>query len=137
MAAFCQSKNFKGLAHWFTLQAGEEHSHAMKFFNYILERGAEVKLEKIEQPPAAYKTILAAFEAAYKHEQYITASINDIYALAISEKDYATQVFLQWFINEQVEEEANASEMVEHLKMAGDKPGTIMVIDHHAGKRGK
>ena len=137
MAAFCQSKNFKGLAHWFKLQAGEEHSHAMKIFEYILERGAEIKLEKIDQPQASYKTILAAFEAAYKHEQFITSSINDIYALAVAEKDYATQIFLQWFIKEQVEEEANASEMVENLKMAGDKPGTIMVIDHHAGKRGK
>lgn len=137
MAVHCHLENYKGFGAWLDAQADEEMTHAMKFYHYLLERGEKALFPKIDEPPADFKSVLAIFEKAFEHEKHITQSINYIYKLALDESDYPTQIMLQWFIKEQVEEEANASEMVEKLKMAGDKPGTILMLDHQAGKRKK
>lgn len=134
MAAYCETQNLPGMAHWLKVQAEEEHGHAMKIFEFVNDRGGTVVLQAIEQPPAQFGTPVEVFEAVLKHEQKITASINDLYALAVKENDYATQVMLQWFISEQVEEEKQASDILALLKMAGEH---VVVLDHRLGKRGE
>ena len=135
MAANFEAANLPGMAHWMKIQAKEELGHAMKFFDYIVDRGGRVKIGALEAPQQEWPTPIAAFDAAYKHELKISANINDLVEIAETEKDYAAGVFLQWFLGEQVEEESNALKIVEQLKMAGDSKGTLMVIDHHLGKR--
>lgn len=137
MAAYCESLNFKGFGVWFKKQAQEEHEHAHKLYAYLTDRGGRVVLKGLETPPAEYGSVMGAFQKAYEHEKYITGRINSIYDLAVAEKDYATQEHLNWFVKEQVEEEAAASEMVETIKMVGDKPGSLIYLDRHAAKRGK
>lgn len=137
MAAYADSKNFKGIAKWFKVQANEEWMHAMKFYDFMVDRGATVIFKAIEQPPADFKSILHAFEATLEHEKKVTASINKLYELAMKENDYPTQVMLHWFIDEQVEEEANASEIIEKIKLIGEKSGSILWLDHELGKREK
>ncbi|MEE8389445.1 MAG: ferritin, partial [Anaerolineae bacterium] len=105
MAAHCESINLPGFAHWMRIQEQEEKIHGIKFFDFIHERGSRVVLQAIDQPPAEFKSPLDVFEKVLEHEQTVTELINDLYALAIQERDYASQVFLQWFITEQVEEE--------------------------------
>ena len=104
MAAYFESINFEGFAHWMRLQSKEENSHAIKFFNYIYERGGKVTLKAIEKPKAEWKSPLEAFEEAYEHEKFITDSIYKILEAAKAEKDYATENFLAYYIEEQVEE---------------------------------
>lgn len=135
MAGYFQSLNLKGFAHWMRLQAQEETTHAMKFFDYLLDRGASVKISTIDAPPSNWESPLAAMEDALKHEQYVTQNINSLADLAIKEGDHATQIFLQWFVTEQVEEEATVSEIVEKLKMIGDWKGGLLLIDNELGKR--
>jgi len=135
MAGYFQSINLKGFAHWMRLQAQEETTHAMKFFDYLLDRGAIVQIDAIEKPPSKWDSPLAAMEAALKHEQFITQNINSLADLAIKEGDHATQIFLQWFVTEQVEEEANVTEIVEKLKLIGDWKGGLLMIDNELGKR--
>ena len=135
MCAWFQSKNLKGFANWMNVQTQEETAHGLKFFNFITERGGRVKLEQIKGPETEWSSPLAIFEAAYKHEQYVTSRINNLVNLAIEEKDHATNSFLQWFVNEQVEEEASTDAAVQQLKMAGESKGGLMQIDHHLGKR--
>ena len=136
MSAYSEAENYKGFAHWLKLQYKEETSHGMKFLGYILERGGEVDLRAIEAPPAKFGSMLKLFEEVLAHEQKVTALINNLYELALKEKDYASQIFLQWFITEQVEEEANASEIVAQLKMIGDKSvGGLFQLDHALGHR--
>ena len=135
MSAHFEAVNLPGFAKWTRLQADEELSHAMKFYDYLNERGGRVILHAIEQPPIEWGSPQEIFEAILAHEQKVTGLINDLYATALAEKDYASQVMLHWFIDEQVEEENNASQIVEQLKLAGDRPGNIMYIDRHVGKR--
>lgn len=135
MSAYFESMNLAGMAHWMRLQSNEEVEHAMKFFDYVYDRGGRVILGAIDQPPTEWKSPLAAFENAYEHEQKVTGMINNIYALAVKENDYPTQVMLQWFIDEQVEEEKNASTIVEQLKMVGDNSNGLMMLDHRLGER--
>jgi ferritin len=135
MAADCEAKNLKGFATWLRVQYQEETNHAMKLYDYLLERGGSVSLQAIEAPPAEFGTALKMFEAILEHEQFITASINKLYEVAIANKDYATQVFLQWFISEQVEEEASASEVLEKIRMTGDR--ALLYLDKELGKRGR
>lgn len=135
MSAYFESMNLAGMAHWMRLQSNEEVEHAMKFFDYVHDRGGRVILGAIDQPPTEWKSPLAAFENAYEHEQKVTGMINNIYALAVKENDYPTQVMLQWFIDEQVEEEKNASTIVEQLKMIGDSTNGLMMLDHRLGER--
>mgnify|MGYP005839444743 FL=1 len=135
MSAYFESMNLAGMAHWMRLQSNEEVEHAMKFFDYVHDRGGRVTLGAIDQPPTEWKSPLAAFENAYEHEQKVTGMINNIYALALKENDYPTQVMLQWFIDEQVEEEKNASTIVEQLKLIGDSTNGLMMLDHRLGER--
>ena len=136
MAAYAESKNLPGFAHWMRVQAKEETAHAMKFFDYICERGGRVTLEAIEQPRALFMSPLDLFEKTLGHEQKVTGMINDLYALAVEEKDYASQIFLQWYVSEQVEEEKNASEIVERLKMVGDSGQSLVMMDRALAARG-
>jgi ferritin len=135
MAAHFEGANLPGFAHWMKAQAAEEQAHAMKFFEYIYERGGAVTLDAIAKPDFKPTGPKAAFDEVLKHEQYVTSRIHTIYAAAVDEKDYASQVFLQWFIKEQVEEEKNATQIVEMLKMAGEHGNALFIIDHHLADR--
>jgi ferritin len=135
MVAYFESINLPGFASWMRVQTSEEKSHAMKMYDFIIERGGRVTLEAIIKPAAEWKSPLAAFEAAYKHEQKITGLINDLFELAAKEKDHATGIFLQWFVTEQVEEEKNASEIVSKLQLLKDSAGSMYMLDKELGKR--
>jgi ferritin len=135
MAAHFESTNLPGFAHWMKIQATEEVKHAMKFFEYIVERGGKVTLKAIDQPPADFKAPIEIFKQAYKHEQKVTATIHKLYELALKENDYPSQVMLQWFIKEQVEEEKNAEGIVEQLKMAGDSSAALLMADRQFAAR--
>ena len=135
MSAYCNKINMPGCEHWFRLQYDEEMIHMTKLFDYLMQHGGEARLMKIDEPAAEFGSALSAFEAALKHEQFVTQSINELLNVAVEEKDHATQVFLQWFITEQVEEEANAKEIVDRLQMIGDNGAALMMIDDKLGQR--
>jgi len=136
MAAWCESESFKGFAKWFEKQAQEENTHAMKFYEYLIDRGGRVILKGLDTPPADFGSMEKAFQQTRDHERYVTGRINQIYEMARNEKDFATQEMLNWFVKEQVEEEATAEEMLAQVGMAGGKPGNLLYLDRHAGKRG-
>ncbi len=136
MAAYFESKNLSGFAHWMRIQSREEQEHALKFYDFIIDRGGKVSLLAIEQPKAEWKSALDAFNDAYAHEQLVTGMINKLYETALKETDYPSQVMLQWFINEQVEEEKNASQIVEQLKLIEERGTAILMLDHQLAKRG-
>src|SRR3712207_793097 len=136
MAAHCESVNLPGFARWMRIQAREEVEHAMKFYDFILDRGGRVLLQALDQPVADFGSPLEVFEQALEHEQRVTAMINDLYGLAVKENDYASQTFLQWFVTEQVEEEKNAGDVVETLKMIGGKSEALFLLDRELGGRG-
>lgn len=135
MSAEATARGLKGSGNWFKVQFQEEMGHAMKFYNYLLSQGAEVELDAVEKPRVGFKTLLGMFEATLKHEQFITKCINGLMDLAVSEKDYATQTLLQWYVTEQVEEEGNDKEIIDMLRMAGASAGTTLMIDKQLGKR--
>jgi len=135
MAAYFDAENFPGFAQWMKIQYEEEMAHAFRFYDYINDRGGRVKLQPVDQPPVEFDSPLAAFQAALEHEQKITADIDRLYAMAIDEKDYPSQTFLQWFIDEQVEEEQHVGEVVENLKMVGDNTHAILMLDRELGQR--
>ncbi len=135
MTAWFEAMNLDGFASWMKAQALEEVEHAMKFYNFINERGGRVRLMPIEGPPTDWDSPVDVFEAAYKHEQYVTSLINDLVNLALGEKDHATQIFLQWFVTEQVEEEASFSAILEKLRMVGESPGPLFMMDRELGQR--
>lgn len=135
MAAFFESNNLRGFAHWMRIQAKEEQEHAMKFFEYIIERQGKVVLETIDAPTAMWKSPKDVFEDAYNHEMKVTESIHKIVELAESEKDHATALFLQWFVKEQVEEEASANETLQKLQLIGSETSALFVLDGELGKR--
>lgn len=135
MSAYFKSINLHGSANWMKVQAQEEMVHAMKIYDYVIERGDRVVLKAIAKPTTEWKSPLAAFQAAYKHEQHVTGLINDLVNLAVKEKDHATSVFLQWFVNEQVEEEASANEVVQKLKQVEKVPAGLFMIDRELGQR--
>ena len=135
MAAWFQAQGWKGFAGWMDVQAKEEQSHAQKFMGYLYDVGGRVTLQPIDKPQGEFSSPLNVFEETLKHEQFITGKINELMRLAVQENDFATQVMLHWFVNEQVEEEANASELVHLAKMAGDKPQALLMLDHQLGKR--
>jgi ferritin len=136
MSAYLEAENLPGFAHWMRVQASEEQVHAMKFYDFILDRGGRVALKAIQEPPVDFASPQAIFAQAYEHEQKVTGLINDLYNLAVTEKDLASQVFLHWFIDEQVEEEKNASQILEMLKKMGPSAGGLYQLDHRLGKRG-
>jgi ferritin len=135
MAAWAESKNLKGFGNWFRIQTQEEMSHAMKIFDYILDRGGDVELKPVAGPQTSWDSPLAAFEATLEHERHITGCINKLVDLAVAESDHATTAFLQWFVNEQVEEEANADEIVQQLSLMKDAPGGLFMLDRELAKR--
>ncbi len=135
MAAYCESINLKGFASWMTVQVQEELSHAQKFFHFLPERGGKVNLQPIDGPETEWDSPLAVFKHVYEHEQLVTSLIHGLVKLAREEDDYATESFLKWFIDEQVEEEASASEVVERLKLAGDQGGGLFMLDRELGTR--
>ncbi len=134
-AAWFESKSLGGFAGWMKAQTGEELGHAMRFFNHIVERGGTVTLTALDGPPAEFESALGAFEAAYGHEQKVTAMINDLVDLAIAERDHAANAMLQWFVTEQVEEEEQTSSAVERLKLADNNPNALLMLDTEFGAR--
>jgi ferritin len=135
MSAYLDRNGFKGMATWMRHQADEERAHAMRLFDFLNDRGGTVELQVIPAPPAEWDSPLDVFEAALAHEQKVTSLIHDLYALAVREGDPATQVELQWFITEQVEEEATASEIVDQLRLAGNEGALLLVLDRELGQR--
>jgi len=135
MESYFKSLNLSGFAGWMRAQAQEEMMHAMKIYDFVNERGGRVTLKAIDGPPTEWDSPLAVFEAVYAHEQKVTGLINELVDLAIKEKDHATNSFLQWFVNEQVEEESSADEVVQQLKMMENAPGGIFMLDRELGRR--
>jgi ferritin len=135
MSSYFESVNLKGFANWMQVQAQEEMVHAMKFYTYIFERGGRVTLSAIEAPPKQWESPLAVFESTLQHEKKVTGMINGLVDLATSEKDHATCNFLQWFVAEQVEEEASADGMVQKIKLVGDAHGALFMLDKEFGQR--
>jgi len=135
MAADFESKNLAGFAKWMKAQSAEELNHAMKLFNYVLERGGHVELMAIEKPQQTWESPLKAFQDAYDHERFITQSIYSLLEIAQSAKDYGTMEFLQWYVKEQVEEEAQADHIVKKLEMINDAPAGMLMLDHELGQR--
>ncbi|HNW47625.1 MAG TPA: ferritin [Thermotogota bacterium] len=135
MAAYFAANNLNGFAKWMDVQAAEEVNHARKFYHFIIDRMGRVVLEAIEKPPLEWDSPLAAMEAALKHEQHVTGRIHFLVDLAREVKDKATEVMLNWFVMEQVEEEASVDEYVQMLKMFGGKPQGLMMINREMGKR--
>ena len=135
MAGYFADMSLLGCTNWMKIQALEEASHAMKFFNYVDERGGRVRLTAIEAPKTDWTGPLNVFEEVLTHERHVTALINKLVTLAIAESDHATNNFLQWFVAEQVEEEASADEAVKLLKLAGDQGNGLFMIDRDLGQR--
>ena len=137
MSAYCEAHAYKGFGRWLRVQHGEELEHARKILDYVVARGGQPTLGAIAAPPREFGAILQVFEAVLVHERRVTDRIHALYATAAAEKDTASQVFLQWFVNEQVEEESAATEIVDKLRMVGDRPGSALYLDKEYGKRGK
>ena len=135
MSAHLDAEALDGFAHWMRLQAREELGHAMRLFDYLVERNARVELRAIEAPPVSFGSPLAIAEQALQHERTVSEHINRIYRLAAEQGDYATQVQLQWFLTEQVEEENTAETMVERLRMAGDNRAALLILDRELAGR--
>jgi len=137
MSAYCESITMPGCARWLKVQWQEELEHSMKLFAYVYDRGGRVTLQAIERPQADFSSIKEVFTQVLAHEQKVTALINSLFAVAVKENDYATQIEVQWFIKEQVEEEKHATEILDTLKIAGESGPSLIMLDRHLGSRGK
>jgi ferritin len=137
MAAFFEGEQLNGFAAWMRVQSEEEYGHGMKLYNYILQVDSKVNLKKIDAPGEPWKSALDVFNATYKHEKEITKSIDEIAGIALSEKDYATFNFLQWFISEQVEEESTALRILDKIKLIGDNKTGLFFIDRELAGRAR
>ena len=135
MSAYSTSIGLRGFANWFMVQYQEEMVHAMKFYNYILDQGGRVKLMAIAQPMAEFKSPLDMFEKTLQHEKFITKCINDLVDLAIAGKDHATNIFLQWYVTEQIEEEGNDNDIIAKLKLVGEEGSGLLMIDKELAMR--
>lgn len=135
MAAWCYAENLSGFGHWMELQAQEELGHVYKLFKYVNDRGGRVILKAIKAPPTNWSSPLAVMEETLKHEKKVTAMINKLAELALAEKDFATNALLQWYINEQVEEEASASDIVNKLKMVKGAGNGLLMMDRALSQR--
>jgi len=135
MAAYFESIDLKGFANWMRVQGMEEMTHAEKFYNFIIERGGRVTLTAIQAPATEWESSLAVFQGAYEHEQKVTALINKLVDLAMAQSDHAARVFLDWFVTEQVEEEASADEIVRKLQLIGEAKGPLFMLDGELAKR--
>jgi ferritin len=136
MAQYFEIENLPGCSKWMQVQFGEEQGHARKMIGFLNDRGVRVQLEAIAQPPVEFKSPLEVFEETLTHEKKVTGWINDLYKLALETKDAAAQVFLQWFITEQVEEEKNATAIIDNLKRIKESGAALIMLDHALGKRG-
>jgi len=135
MAAYFEDLNLTGMANWMRLQADEEHEHSMKFYDFIIKISGRVILEQIDKPKSEWDSPQDAFKEALEHEQFITKSINELTDLAIEEKDHSTNTFLHWFIDEQVEEEANASDIVQKFNLIDNSKSGLYMLDRELGRR--
>lgn len=135
MSAACQRRSFGGFAQWLRVQAGEETAHALKLIDFLLDRGGRLELAPIAAPETDFGSIVPLFERILSHERAITAKIAALFALARDEKDYASEITLQWYVSEQVEEEATISQIVDHLRAVGEQGGGIWYLDSKMGKR--
>jgi len=135
MTAFFAAQSLNGFANWMKVQAEEERMHAEKFFNFMIDRGVKVKVTQIPAPAATWKTPLAAVAAGLEAEETNTGRLNDLMDLAIKEKDHATKGMMQWFVDEQVEEEASFNELLDQLKLAEKAPGAMFMLDRELGQR--
>lgn len=135
MQSYFESVNLKGFANWMKIQVQEELTHVVKLYDYLCQRGGRVILHPIEAPPSEWSSPLDVFEKTYEHEQAVTSLISDLVELADSEKDHATYNMLQWFVSEQVEEEDNASAVIEKIKLMGDAPGGLFMLDKELAVR--
>ena len=135
MSSYFESINLSGFANWMIMQAQEEVNHAMRLYNHVIERGGRVLLEEIDKVPTEWKSPLHVFEETYKHEQKVTSLIEDLVDVAEQEKDRASLNMLQWFIDEQVEEEASADEILQKLKLIGDQGSGLFMLDNELGQR--
>ncbi len=135
MSTYFESQNLKGMAQWMRFQAQEELMHAVKFIDFVNESGGRVLLAEVGKPQSNWESPLNAFEDALAHERMVTGKINELVDLAIAERAHAANNFLEWFVNEQVEEEASADEIVQKLKLVGDNGVAIFMIDNELGQR--
>jgi ferritin len=135
MSAHLDARNYKGFAHWLRVQAEEESAHAMKLLDFVLERCGTLELKTIAAPPPRFEGVIQLFEQALTHEQENTASIHSLFETARSEKDYASEITLHWYVTEQVAEESVISAILEHLRAVGDQGGAIWYLDHRMSKR--
>ncbi len=135
MSAYFETTNMKGFAKWMRVQAGEEKSHALKIYDFIIARGGKPNLIEIEAPKAKWSSAGKVFEEVYAHEQKVTAMIHGLVDLAIREKDHASFEMLQWFVKEQVEEEEQSGAILAQVNCVGDVPGHLFCLDHELGKR--
>lgn len=135
MSAYFESINLKGFSNWMRVQAMEELSHFRKFYDYLVMRGGRVILTEIQAPPAEWESPLAAFENVLSHEQMVTGRINDLVDLSSELKDHASNSFFQWFVDEQVEEESSADDLIQNLKLNENNPGGLFIIDKELAQR--
>jgi len=135
MSAYFHNRNLTGFASWMRVQAREEHMHALKFTDFVLDRGGVVTLQAIATPAEEFTTPLSVFEAALRHEEYVSAAIERLYSLAAEARDFASYPLLQWFVSEQIEEESSVGLIVEQLRMAGNDPSSLLMLDRELGGR--
>jgi ferritin len=135
MSAYFENENWSGFAKWMKVQAEEEYTHAMKFFDYVLQTGGKINLTQITAPKANWNSVLDVFQDTLSHEQEVTKSIYNIVELSAAEKDHATSIFLQWFVNEQVEEESTVEKILTKIKMGGDNKNALIFLDRELGMR--
>jgi ferritin len=135
MSAHCEGRSFRGFGHWLQVQAAEETKHAMKLVQFVLDRGGKLELAAIAAPPLDFGTVTQMFEKILEHEKSITAKISALFELSRVERDYASEIALQWYVTEQVEEEANVGQILDQLKAVGEQGGGIWYLDSKMGKR--
>ncbi|RMH61955.1 MAG: ferritin [Calditrichaeota bacterium] len=135
MSAWCEVNDLPGMAAFMMLKSQEERAHAMKIYTYILDRDGEIILQAIPQPPATFKSFVDIFENMYAHEQHVTSLIHNLYQLALEEKDYPSQVMLQWFIEEQVEEEKEARDLIQQSRKVGASESALFLFDQKLGQQ--
>ena len=135
MAAYCDTLSLGGFAHWLKLQYSEELEHALKLFDFITDRGGRVVLQSIDQPPGEFEAVTSVMQMAREHERKVTAMIDSLYELALDERDYSAHVLLEWFVDEQVEEEKSVAEIISHMEMVGDDGTGLLILDSRLGAR--
>jgi len=137
MSAHCEGRSFRGFAHWLKVQASEETAHAVKLIDFLLDRGGKLELKPVAAPPSEFGSIIQVFEQTLDHEKGVTLKINALFDQSRVERDYASEITLQWYVTEQVEEESTIGQIVDQLRAVGDQGGGIWYLDSRMGKRGK